>query len=571
MVRKLMESRPFYLLIALIVALGVSFVNYTKLNLFSDNPSFTTFYIDYEEKSRNKDLSKIIEEESDPFVAKIFEDKEHLMVGTGLYNFSNLPIHLVNKIFHFKGIKLWFENKLLLTALGIGSVLLVFLIADLYFGHLVGLASSIMMAFSPHVWITYNFCSDPSQPYNLFFSLLTIYFFLIYVERNKWYFIPLTGIIMGLNFLFFHVGSFLIPFIIFSFGAYNIIIKKRLYYIPALFVLTVCAVLSGAAMNHLHAYYFNLPFNPFLTYLKTYTSWGPTASHTVHGIVLLSFDRLTQNLKDHIFGVFVNGRTQDWHYCSSPPSVPMIYNYLITVFFVVGSYLQIKKRIEKGLFFIFWFALFSLVYTAIVFVRQKNIVAEIPPILILSASAIPAVGAFLFKKFKKATEEMLVYSVFSILIVSSIAVGSFMIFYFLPSKNFYDGAAYMGTYKVYEYISKQGYTDKTKIIFTDKQIIVGNMMLRLFTARVPQIVNLTQEGVNYQMGENKWREVEYTIKRGSDKIFYCFIYYNNQMGNIYITDEYYREVFRKIHPESIPYTILALNGEPLWRIYEIKE
>lgn len=570
--KPLKESRLLFFSIALVLAVGVNFIRFYDLNILSDNPSFTTFYIDYEEKSRNKDLSTVIAEEQDPFVAEIFKDKDHLMVGTGLYNFSNLPIHFVNKLFNFKGVNLWLENKVLLMCLGIGSILLVFLIADLFFGSLVALTSSVMMVFSPHIWITYNFCSDPSQPFNLFFSLLTAYFFLLYVANNKWYFIPLTGIAIGVNFLFFHVGSFLIPFIIFVFCAYLVIIKKRFRYIAALSALIVVAFLSGALLNYLHAYYFNLSFNPFLTYLKIYTSWGPTASHTIHGLVFLNFQKLTQNFQYHLLGVFINGKTQDWHYCSSPPSVPMSYNYLVSVFFVIGCYLQIKKRSEKESFFLIWFGVFFLTYSAVVFVRQKNIIGELPPIFILSASSIPAVGSFLFEKIKQVqvAQKVFIYYISGVLIVTSAIAGSFMIFYFLPSKNFYDGAAYMGTYKVYEYIAEQGYTDKTKIIFTDKQILTGNMMLRLFTEGVPQIVNLTQEGFNYTMGENKWQEIEPTLKKSSDKLFYCFLYYNNLMGNIYITDEYYRDVFRKVHPAAVPYTISALNGEPLWRIYKIE-
>lgn len=571
-------------MLALVVAAGVSFVRYRALNLNAAGASFTAFFVDYEEKTRHEHWSEMVEKEQDPFIEKIFNNQKEYSVNWGLYNFFNLPTHFFYKTFHLRGINLWLANKLLATCMGIGVALLVFLIADLFYGPLVGLISSILMAFSPHIWVLYNFSADPAQPYNLFFSLLTIYFFLLFMERNRWYFMLISGFVMGINFLFFHVGSFLIPIIIFVFCIYNVVTKRRICYIGHFFIIALIAIFSGAALNYFHSSYLNLSFNPLITYIKNYISWGPTASHTIHGIMLFDWSKLVLNTRHHIQGVFINGKTQDWHHGASLPSIPMVYNYLISLFFAIACFIHIRSRKRKDVFFFIWFLTYFAIYSFIIFVRQKNIFGELPPVFILAASSVPVVGAFLYRKreskwmhfllrqkIKITSKSKSIYFLAILLTVSSMGIGSFIIFRYLPSKNFY--SSYRAHYKIYQHFSKKGYTDKTKIIITSAVGLPdANMMMRLFTENIPQIINLTDFGIHQSTDnkdKNKWVQMESTLKENSDKMFYCFAYLDDHMWAKY-SDEAWRNIFMKIHPESIPFDIKGLDGKIIWRIYEIE-
>ena len=557
----LIEKRYVCFVLVLVIAAGVSFVRYNNLNLNSSSTSLPSFFVEWEEKTRHEHWSEMVEKEQDPFITKIFNDQKSYRINWGLYHFLNLPTHFFYKIFHLRGVNLWLATKLLVTCLGIGVVLLVFLIADLFYGPFVGLMASILMAFSPHIWVLYNFSADPSQPYNLFLSLLTIYLFLLFMESKNHCFIIISGFVMGANFLFFHVGSFLIPIIIFLFCAYNYLMTKKFIYIRNFFIIVLIAIFSGAVLNYFHSSYLNLPYNPIITYIRDYLSWGPTASHTIHGIVIFDLDRLVLNTKHHIQGVFLNGKTQDWHYGSSPPSIPMIYNYLISFLFASGCFIFIRNRNQEDIFFIIWFFAYFFIYTMLVFVRPKNIVGEIAPIFILAARMVPVIGTSLnnkikkfgetppvfilaarsvptisdpldslYNKIKKFSEKKWIYTLSVLLVISSIGFGSYRIFYFLPSKNFY--GAYRGHYQVYQHLSKKGYTDKTKIMFTSTDSVPdANMMLRLFTENIPQIINLTDFGIlpgaDEKDRKNKWLELESNLKKDSDKIFYCFTKINN--------------------------------------------
>lgn len=568
-----LEKRYIFILLALIIAIGVSFVKYNNLNLNCNTTAFTTFFTEYEEKTRHMSWHEMVEKEQDPFITEIFNDQKTLRINWGLYHICNLPSHFFYKILHLKGANLWFATKLLLTCMGIGVVLLVFLIADLFYGPLAGLISSILMAFSPHIWVLYNVSADPSQPYNLLFSLLTVYFFLLYVKRHKLYYILVSGVFMGTNFLFLHVGSFLIPIIIFLFCIYNSFAKKQFSYLFHFLLILLIAFLSAIALNYYHSYYLHLTFNPIITFIKNYASWGPTASHTKDGLMLLKWDRFIINTKNHIQGVFINGYTQDWHHGASLTYVPMVYNYLITFLFLIGCFISIRKRKREDVFFFIWFFSYFFIYMAVIFVRQKNILGEIPPIVILATRALPVSSVYLYNKFKKFSERKLIYSLSLVLIISSVATGSYRIFWYLPGKNFY--SSYRAHYQIYKHFSQQGYTDKTKIILTSSDFVFdANMMFRLFTENVLRIHNLRQMGLiqttekNTDMYRNKFLEIEAVLQEDSDRIFYCFFYFNDHLW-CNASDEFYHNIFLEIHPKAVPFIVKGLDDQAMWKIYKI--
>jgi hypothetical protein len=383
-----------------VIAVGVNFIRYDRI-LASMGPVFGVFFIEYENKTRHEDWREMIRKEQDPLVRRIFIDQKTARINTGLYNFSLFPLHFLYNTLHLHGLNLWLAAKVLYTCMGIGAVLMVFLIADLFYGPFVALVSSVMMAFSPHVLARYNFSSDISQPYNSFLGLVVVYFFLLFVLRDKWIFALFAGVVMGANFLFFHVDSFLIPISIFAYCAYRCFLEKSIVHIRNYFVMVLIAFTVGAVLNDIHASYLNLSFNPFVSYLKAYVNWGPTASHTVHGIVLLDLYRLFENITDHVQGVFINGKTHDWHHGSSLPGIPMSYNYLISILFIFGCIVFFRDMKREDVFLFVWFSTYFIVYGFFIFVRQKNILGEIPPIFMIAAGSTAVISKALFNRLKK--------------------------------------------------------------------------------------------------------------------------------------------------------------------------
>lgn len=199
------KKRYIYLMFALIIATAVSFVRYNRLNLFACG-AWRLDLIKYEERSRSEDWSKIIDQDNDLFVSQVYGDRERLMQNLSLYRHSNFPAYVLYKVFRLRGVRLWLAQRFVMSCLGICAVLLIFLIGDLFYGPLVGFVSSILMAFSPHIWIAFNLDGAIMRPYNLLLSLLLVYLFLLSMKRRKWYLTLFSGFVMGVNFLFFSHG-----------------------------------------------------------------------------------------------------------------------------------------------------------------------------------------------------------------------------------------------------------------------------------------------------------------------------------------------------------------------------
>lgn len=565
----LKNKRLIYFILTFSVIVSITFIKYKSINLFLTG-SWDLYLVKYYDNIYDKNENGFIKE--DTFVKEILSNKDRLVFGFEAFHLNKLLPYSLEKVIHLSGAQLWLAHKFILSCLGICTVLLFFLIADLFYGPLVGFLSGVMAAFSPHIWIAFNLDGALTRAYNFLLCLLLTYFFLLYIKQKKLRFVIASGIIMGINFLFFHIGSFMIPIIILIFCIYNSFAEKKGSCFRHFAYMLIIALFSAFSLDYFRSWYFNIPFSLAYKWFEIYLSKGPESSHTTHGIVFYGWNRLFLNIKEHIQGVFINGKTSgDWHYLISPPGIPYVYNYFLLCFFLAGCFIAIRRKHCKDIFFFLWFIVFYFVYSFIIVVRQKNILWEVPPIFILAARSAPMVGSFLHKKIKAFSEKNMIICISVVIIASSIGTGYFIIMHKLPKKNYYDGGGSMGTYQLYQYLSQRGYSNKTSIILTSHNILVGNMMLRLLTEDVPQFICLTQGGVstppeNYL--EN-WLKLELTLKNNSDKIFYCFNYFDNHLGYTYYTDEFYRGIFEKNHPGIIPFELKGLDGGVLWRVYEI--
>lgn len=549
----------------LVSALG-NFYRYEKLTLSLAGP-FHLHSIEYEQRARTASWDKLIAEDVDPYVREVYKDRDKMMVGIGLYNFCNLPIHFFYSVFHLRGVHLWLAQKFLMVLCGIIAACCMFLLGSLFYGPLVGFLSACLFIFSPHIWLTYHIDANIDRSYNLMLSLWTVYFFFLYQKRNKRLFLIFSGVAMGLNYLFFNIGSLMMPLILFLFSIYQSIVAKSAKSFMSFLAVFLISIFSAIFFSFLHQCYLRIPVNPLLTWVTTYLSWGPTASHSSQGMVFLRPHDFILNVKNHIFGVFVNGKTADWHYMTSPPGVPMVYNYLIAVFFLLACYLTLFKRKWKGMFFFIWFLIFFAVY-CLIFMRPKNIIWEMVPIFILSSRAVVFFSVYLSKLIKQVSKRVMCTAFVGIFALSSAGAGSYFIFSFLPKKNFYN-PSYIGTYQMFGTLEKAGLTASSKIIFSSSQLIVGNMMMRLFFDRAPEIICLNHRGVTNPPDPQVWIDLERRLLEKADNIFYCFLYYQNYGGDVYATDETYRETFGKIHPDIPPVPINGLDGKPIWRIYRV--
>ncbi len=601
-----------FFLLSFICATAVSFIKFNSMNLASSG-HWLYDLIEFEDKARFQDWNDIVTAENSQFFTEFCSDKEHLISDMLFFSYATAPAYLIYKALPLRGVDFWILQRVLHSVLGIAAVLLVFLVADLCYGPIVGFLASLFMVFCPQVWIAYNFDTAIQRGFNLFFSLLCVYFFLLSLRHTRWLWLLFCGCAMGLSLLFFHMGSHMIPIIIFLFCVYKAfaerkrmaqgvsekegIAKEQAYFhiswtsllpffrrgrsLPGFaksswmsfgiyFLLIVFIAFSFAfVLNVMHTLYFHLPSSPH-AWFESYFKKGSVASHTVENFVILDKNRLLTNLSEHIHGMFIDGKTSDWHYSMSPPGVPYIHNYAISFFFLIGLFLAFWRRRDKDIFFLIWFLSFFLIYSFLIVVRQKNILWETPAIFILAASAVLEVAAFIFRRIKLFSEKIWIIGLAAIMAISSIATGSYYIFSFLPAKNFYNAGSQMGTYQMYQYFKKEGYTERTTIAFTHPDVNLPIMMTRLLTKREPKIVCLFHYGLFHTSKEEEWKAVEKDLLKTSDKIYYCFQYYENGLGNNYVTDEFWRTLFEKVHPELKPFEFKGFDGKTIWRIYEVK-
>jgi len=585
----------------------------------------TLFFIKYEDLTRYKSWEQIAQEEQNIFFDEIANNQKSYRLQWGLNSFTHIPNHIFYKTFKLRGEKLWIASKLLHAAMGIAVTILVFLIGDLYFGFQVGFIAGILTFFSPHLWVLFNISADPSQPYNVFFGLFTIYAFLKFLERdhnnikrlqtlrfrgqikNQKGWLYLCGIAMGINFLFLHTGSFVFPIIILLICIYKSFLVKNFRQIGNYFITIIIAFVVGAFLNECHAAYFNLPYNPIISHMEDVISFGSAGSHTIQGLVILDFNKLSLNIKDHIGGVFLSGVTTDWHHGSSLTGIPMVYNYFIFFIFLFTCAYLVRIQREREFVIFLWFFSFFFIYTFLVFVRQKNIPGELPPIFILAARGLAPLIRSLYRtplipslyrnldKFlqKKLTRKLLkdtflktiidkrasklisykkaVYGLGIFLIVSSIVISTEKTLSFLPSKGYF--GAYRSIHEVYRTISGEKPSPKTHVISNGG--LSFEMSMRLFGIDKKFKMNsLRNFGIGSALNEtelNKWKDMESNLLKENSKIYYCFTWFNNYLG-FQQGDSTFEKMFQKIHPENRPIrTIFNTNNRDiLWSIYEVQ-
>ena len=240
--------------IVLITSLLVTFSFYEKITLHSLGPGGLWFN-KHVEAHRHGHLEETIIEQSNSFMSNLFS-KSMTSGAQHAFSYKNLPGYIFYKVFNLQGEDLWLAQKLLISLLNIGSILLVFGITRCLFGAKTAVLSSILCAFSPHIWITFNFGSASARAYNYFLSLLTVYLYLRYEEKKTLVFLTSSGIVLGVNFLTFHMGSFSIPIIIAIYCFFRSAREKR--FTPSLhfLYLFIIGLLTAITLNIFHFTYF---------------------------------------------------------------------------------------------------------------------------------------------------------------------------------------------------------------------------------------------------------------------------------------------------------------------------
>ena len=173
-----MSPRTKNFTIVLIISLLVTFSFYEKITLQSRGPGGLWFN-KHVEAHRHGHLEETIIEQSNLFMSNLFSKNMTRGDHHHPFSYKNLPGYIFYKVFNFQGEDLWLAQKLLISLLNIGSILLVFGITRCLFGEKTAVLSSILCAFSPHIWITFNFDSASIRAYNYFLSLLTVYLYFL--------------------------------------------------------------------------------------------------------------------------------------------------------------------------------------------------------------------------------------------------------------------------------------------------------------------------------------------------------------------------------------------------------
>ncbi|HIF01809.1 MAG TPA: hypothetical protein EYQ84_00200, partial [Nitrospinaceae bacterium] len=299
-----MPSQTKSLYIVLAISILVTFSFYKKITLSSVPPG-NLWFNKYVEASRYKPHQTVLTEQADSFMAKQFS--QNLLTAFTPYSYENLPGYILYKAFKLKGENLWLAQKLFMSLLNIGSILLFFGIAYCLLGEKAALVATILYAFSPHIWITFNFSSAGTRSYNYFLSLLTIFLFLHYKQKKILLYLVASGIAMGINFLFFHTGSFIIPIIIAVDCFFLSLREKRIQPSLHFFYIFIIASIVALTLDRTHSAYFKIDQSPVLTWFFWYKQRGPIASHSLEGLVFFDINRLSDNIAFFFNSVFING------------------------------------------------------------------------------------------------------------------------------------------------------------------------------------------------------------------------------------------------------------------------
>ena len=581
-----MTTQIKYFCIVLIVSIVVTFSFYEKITLHGSAPG-SLFFNKHIEAHRHGNLEETTLKQSglfvsDPFINPFFS-------GTFTpFSYESLPGYIFYKVFNLRGEGLWLAHKLLTSLLNVGSLLLFFGITRCLFGIKIAVLASVLCAFSPHIWITFNFDINFLRAYNYFLSILTIYLYLRYEEEKKLVYLTGTGVAMGINFLFFHVGSFSIPIIIAIYCLFQSAKEKRFKFSLSFIYLFILSLLTAVTLNIFYMTYFKIDRSPLLVFLDWYATQGSIASHNFSGIVFFNINRLSDNIAYFFNSVFINGLSQDWHYTLAPPGIPLIYSYFIFAFSIPGMYFLFKKKRKENLFLACWLLFFILTYSLVIVVRIKNMMLLIPPFIILATLGARFTTMYFYRSSHKWLPlnfyfKLILNHEFArkridriltvILLGGSVLIGGYFITIELPSKNFYDGSPNIKFREIYKHIANKGYSKNSSIVFTNSQVVPNAYLaLRLFTNDVPKVLNLKSQGMPSPYtwdAELNFLKINSNLKSASDKIFFCFISYRNHMGYFYVLDKFYERLFLNIYPDVTPFVINGLDGKSLWKIYRV--
>jgi 4-amino-4-deoxy-L-arabinose transferase-like glycosyltransferase len=570
--------------IVLITSLLVTFSFYEKITLHSFAPGGLWFN-KHVEAHRQGHQEETTIEQNDSFMNNQFS--KSITTNLSAFSYENLPGYIFYKVFNLQGEDLWLAQKLLISLLNIGSILLVFGITRCLFGEKTAVLSSILCAFSPHIWITFNFDSASLRAYNYFLSLLTVYLYLRYEKKKTLVALTSSGVALGVNFLFFHMGSFSTPIIIATYCFFRSAREKRFTPNLHFLYLFIIGFLTVITLNIFHLTYFKIDQSPLLAWFDWYTNRGSIASHNIEGLVLFDIHRLSENIAFFFNSVFINGLDEDWHYIIAPPGIPLIYSYFIFAFSIPGMYFLFKKKRKENLFLTCWLLFFVLVYSLVIMVRIKNMILLIPPFIILATVGARFSATYLHRSSHKWLPLNLYFKLIlnykysrkrfdailtGILLGGSVLTGTYFVFIELPSKNFY-GANYIKYREIYKHITSEGYSKNSSIVFTSSQALRNaNLALRLLTNNSPRVVNLNLQGLPspYEVDAKlKFVKINSNLKLTSDKIYYCFISHHNYLGDFYVTDNVYEQLFLNLYPDVTPFVIKGLDGISLWKIYRV--
>jgi 4-amino-4-deoxy-L-arabinose transferase-like glycosyltransferase len=581
-----MTSQIKYFYIVLIVSIVVTFSFYEKITLHGSPPG-SLFFNKHIEAHRHGNLEETALKQSSLLVSNPFINP--FFSGTFTpFSYESLPGYIFYKVFKLQGEGLWLADKLLTSLLNIGSLLLFFGITRCLFGKKIAVLASILCAFSPHIWVTFNFDPTFLRAYNYFLSILTIYLYLRYEENKKLVYLTGTGVAMGINFLFFHVGSFSIP-IIFAIYCLFQSAKERQFKPSLRFIyLFIISSLTVVTLNVSYMTYFKIDRSPLLLFLDWYATRGGIASHSFSGIVFFNINRLSDNIAYFFNSVFINGLDKDWHYTLAPPGIPLIYSYFIFAFSIPGIYFLFKKKGKEKLFLTCWLLFFVLTYSLVIVVKIKNITLLIPPFIILATLGARFTTIYLYRSshkwlplsfyFKlilnqKFARKRIDKTLTAILLGGSVLIGGYFITIELPSKNFYGGSSQIKFREIYKHITNKGYSKYSSIVFTNSQVLsYAYLGLRLFTNDVPKVLDLNSQGLSSPYtydAESNFLKINSKLKSSSDKIYYCFTSYHNHMGYFYVLDNFYEKLFLNIYPDVTPFVIKGLDGKSLWKIYQV--
>ena len=232
---------------------------------------------------------------------------------------------------------------------------------------------------------------------------------------------------------------------------------------------------------------------------------------------------------------------------------------------------MVRRRKEPCVLFLWWLFFFIGVYSFVIVYRQKNVLWILPALAAVTALGVEGVARVLkwwsWETFpmKKAVALLSVF-----FFATTALAGGRIVLHELPKKNFHDGGAYMGHLELYDKICKAGADKRSLVLFTLPQMQVGARMIRLFLEKRAAVAFLSQFDVNFPPKTEVWQEFEARQLRRGRSLYYCFLKFDNLCGNVYITDETFRTVFEKLHPDIEPEIVLGLDGQPLWHLYVVR-